>query len=55
MTFAGLEDRLMTRHHRTGRRPWILPVSVSFNDRRRTGLQYCSLCLAEPGPHLRLA
>lgn len=38
----------------TGRRPWILPVSVNNNDRQRPGLQYCPSCLTEDSkPYFR--
>jgi len=54
MTFAPWRDALDIGGQATGRKPWILPVSIISNDRRRPGLQFCPACLAtDPKPYLR--
>ena len=54
MTFAPWRDALDIGDQATGRKPWILPVSIVSNDRRRPGLQFCPACLAaDPKPYLR--
>ena len=48
------EGLLYESHNAYGNTPWIMPVGVYHQIRRRYGLQYCPYCLAEdPVPYFR--
>ena len=54
MTFSPWRDDLDIGERSISRKPWILPVSIVSNDRRRPGLQFCPACFAsDPRPYLR--
>lgn len=54
MTLAEMEGRLTAGFNIRGRQPWTLPSTVSNNDRRRHGLQFCPACLrTDPKPFFR--
>ncbi|MGA9995644.1 MAG: TniQ family protein [Pyrinomonadaceae bacterium] len=46
-TLAAYEDILYEKHNLFGPSSWIMPVGVYHRTRKKFGLQYCPLCLAE--------
>ncbi|MEO7692220.1 MAG: TniQ family protein [Sphingomonas sp.] len=45
---------LLTSHNARGRNPWLLPITIDNNRRRRHGLQFCPICLGtDPAPYFR--
>lgn len=54
MTLASYVGTLLANHNPRGRNPWLLPITIDNNRRRRHGLQYCPICLGtDPVPHFR--
>lgn len=46
-SLAAYESVLYEKHNRLGPSPWIMPIGVYHRTRRKFGLQFCPLCLAE--------
>lgn len=54
LTLATYEGNLYRDHNPFGNTRWILPLGVYHRTRRRYGVQYCPLCLAEDSvPYFR--
>jgi hypothetical protein len=53
-TLAAYQGKVFEKHNPFGNTLWIMPVGVYHRTRRRFGLQFCPLCLAEDSlPYFR--